>query len=460
MAFFRPWEDKSDPASANGDSSEDRMDNFDRHGENIEPPAKKLRKHLCIHQQQMIIVIYNNVVLRFGKARAIEETSSLTEIPPSTINKIVRQGPSSRKRRIDRGKKKEIDASTAKFLRTIIYDSYSRREIPTVDTIIRDINARNIPIKMAASTIKYNIKKLGFKFGSIDKRASVMESRRIVEWRHTYLEKIQLYRREQKPIYYLDETWYDTHDTAKKGWTDKSKHCNVDVPYNKGTRLIILHCGSENGWVSNCLKIMGKNINDCKIDYHDNMNADVFEEWFQNSLIPQLEPGSVIVLDNAPYHSRLVEKVPNTSSCKDEIRNFLHKNDLYFEENYSKKQLLEVLSTKNFPKKYVVDEMANAANFIVLRLPPYFCIFNPIELIWGQLKKRIRRKNIFPTKDDHVVDLIKSEISAISGLDWKRKTEKIKAIEKDYCRLRTVHFDTGYRFIIDLEEDSSDSDDA
>jgi hypothetical protein len=37
-----------------------------------------------------------------------------------------------------------------------------------------------------------------------------MESRRIV-WRRSYLDNIQIYRSENRPIYYLDETWYDAH---------------------------------------------------------------------------------------------------------------------------------------------------------------------------------------------------------------------------------------------------------
>jgi hypothetical protein len=41
-----------------------------------------------------------------------------------------------------------------------------------------------------------------------------------------------------------------------------------------------------------------------------------------------------------------------------------------------------------------------------------------IELIWGQLKKRIRRNNIFPIFDKKVVELIRSEVSKITrGLE-------------------------------------------
>ena len=39
-------------------------------------------------------------------------------------------------------------------------------------------------------------------------------------------------------------------------------------------------------------------------DYYDSMNAEAYESWFQKRLCPNLEPDSVIVIDNASYHSR------------------------------------------------------------------------------------------------------------------------------------------------------------
>ncbi|RZC39542.1 DDE 3 domain containing protein, partial [Asbolus verrucosus] len=91
-------------------------------------------------------------------------------------------------------------------------------------------------------------------------------------------------------------------------------------------------------------------------------------------------------MDNASYHSAQTEKIPNTSSNKEEIKEFLQNNDLFFEESYTKKQLLEVLKTRQFTKKYNVDDMAKERGFQVLRLPPYHCNFNPIEMIWAELK--------------------------------------------------------------------------
>ena len=42
-------------------------------------------------------------------------------------------------------------------------------------------------------------------------------------------------------------------------------------------------------------------------NYNDDMNAEVFEKWFANTLIPNLPKDRkvVIVMDNAKYHSLL-----------------------------------------------------------------------------------------------------------------------------------------------------------
>lgn len=75
---------------------------------------------------------------------------------------------------------------------------------------------------------------------------------------------------------------------------------------------------------------------------------NILGTWFSNYLIPGLEPNTAIVLDKAPYHSRLVEKMSNKSGSKSGIKNFLINYDLYIENAYTKEQLLAVLKTKTF----------------------------------------------------------------------------------------------------------------
>jgi hypothetical protein len=85
-------------------------------------------------------------------------------------------------------------------------------------------------------------------------------------------------------------------------------------------------------------------------------------------------------MDNVSYHSVHLDKVPNTASKKLTLEEFLRKQDVYFEDNYTKKQLLEVLGTREFPKKYKTDTLTAESGHEILRFPPYHCIFNPIEI--------------------------------------------------------------------------------
>jgi hypothetical protein len=77
------------------------------------------------------------------------------------------------------------------------------------------------------------------------------------------------------------------------------------------------------------------------------MCNEIFMEWFRTKLLPNSPENSVIIIDNASYHSVQKFKIPNTGSREIEIMEFWEKNYLYFEENYTKKELLEVLKNEN-----------------------------------------------------------------------------------------------------------------
>jgi transposase len=77
--------------------------------------------------------------------------------------------------------------------------------------------------------------------------------------------------------------------------------------------------------------------------YSENTNTQVFNTWVKDSLCQVLEPGDVIVLDNASFHK-------------------------------SKEMIASI----------------EAVGASVLFLPPYSPDFNKIEKFWGTLKKRVR----------------------------------------------------------------------
>tara|TARA_B000000460_G_C21419082_1_gene350015 strand:- start:15 stop:305 length:291 start_codon:yes stop_codon:yes gene_type:complete len=73
------------------------------------------------------------------------------------------------------------------------------------------------------------------------------------------------------------------------------------------------------------------------------MTKDLFTSWFEQILVPQLEPGKIIILDNAKVHKA--------------------------EEIY---------------------DLAASAGCRILFLPPYSPDLNPIEKFWANLKREIK----------------------------------------------------------------------
>lgn len=288
-----------------------------------------------------------------------------------------------------------------------------------------------------------------------------MESPRIRLWRCKYLDQIAAARKAGKPIVYLDETWYDTHERLSRCWTDGSPGSELKTSRVRGKRLLLLHAGGENGWVSDAFFISGKNIKDCSADYHGDMNANVFEEWFKNQLCPNLEPRTCIVMDNASYHSRILEKIPNASWKKGDIIDFLQAKKVDIPEPPPLKPcLLNMVQSLQLQKVMAVDAMAESLGHEVLRLPPYHCVFNPIELVWGELKGYIRRHNVNPTCDESVVSLVRQAADLITTDKWKQyvgHAEKEESNFKGFDDYVDSCEDTG-QFVFEINGDESSED--
>lgn len=392
---------------------------------------KNKRVHLPRKAKELVLNVYNTLQ-EDGDKYPLKKTAHLTKVPITTVQKIIKNGVYVRKTRKDTGQRRTLFDFDLDVIRRTVYSMYEENILPTLKTVHQRLNDNNTGVNCSISTLRNALKSMGFTYKKVDKRRVLMESYRLRQWRHKYLLTIKKFREEQRPITYLDETWYDTYETESKGWTNGSEQCTVSVPASRGKRLIILNAGSENGWVDNCSFLSAKNIRHCNVDYHDNMNAEVFEKWFTEKLLPNLPANNVIVMDNASYHSRQINKVPTQNNTKAEIIEYLYKNDIYFEESYNKAQLLEVVKSKPVDKIYYCDTAAENLGHSVLRLPPYYCIFNPIELIWSQLKNGIRKHNTAPTVSHKVIETINSEINKITAENWKNCVRHVIEIENQY----------------------------
>ncbi|CAH2105951.1 unnamed protein product [Euphydryas editha] len=122
-------------------------------------------------------------------------------------------------------------------------------------------------------------------------------------------------------------------------------------------------------------------------DYRSEMNAHNFTKWITEKLIPNLHEPSIIVFDNAPYHSVITNKASTSSSRIEEIKNWLIENNVEFDPRLRKPNLLTLVKQHKPQPIYEIDELLGENGHTVVRLPPYHCDLNPIELIWDIAKK-------------------------------------------------------------------------
>lgn len=81
-------------------------------------------------------------------------------------------------------------------------------------------------------------------------------------------------------------------------------------------------------------------------------------------------------------------------------------------------------------KKYEVDEIALQMGHDVVRLPPYHCQYNPIELIWAQVKGEVANKNnSFKIVD--VENLANNAIESVTIDNWKRCVEHCERLQNE-----------------------------
>lgn len=338
----------------------------------------------------------------------------------------------------------KIDDLDRNALRQKVHSFWLKKEVPTIDKVLEAVNDDPALPNFKRTTLYTTIKKLDFVFTK-RKRCSVLTEREdLLVWRQNYLYDIRKFREEGRTIYYLDETWVNTGDCVDKLWVDKSIKSKHDAfnrglttgatnPTGKGQRLIVLHIGSHRGFLEGGLLCFLSKKNSS--DYHDEMNGDNFHEWFE-SIIPRLEPNSVIVMDNAPYHSVRTEKIPTTSSKKEVILSWLLSKGVVIDKQLFKPQLMaKVREIKGQYISYVVDNMAKNAGHTILRLPPYHCELNPIELAWAMVKTYVKQNNTTFRIDD-VKNLLNTAIDRVTSENWENfiqhvKTEENKMTEVD-----------------------------
>ena len=122
------------------------------------------------------------------------------------------------------------------------------------------------------------------------------------------------------------------------------------------------------------------------------MDAENYEKYFEKSC-KLLKPNSLIIIDNASYHSRNSDDYPKSKWKKAQFEQWMKENKVNFPSDALRSELCVLCKThRNEKNAKVVEKIAKKYGMEVLRLPPYHCELNAIELIWADDKILLQEK--------------------------------------------------------------------
>jgi transposase len=359
-------------------------------------------------------------------------------------------------------RKAELDSFDGQVIRNTVRDFYLiEKKVPTCSKLLTAIKEK-IDFPWCAETLRKILKQMGFEWKKcINKRKILMEGPHILDWRFKYLSSIRKAREEGKQIIYLYETWVDNTLTFKKCWQSDGI-CDIQTNSSSSNRLVIVHAGCESGFLENSLVIFKAGL--VTGEYHGQMNAKNFEKWVTDRLLPSIPANSIIVMDNAPYRTVEHNKAPTKYALKSEMMSWLESNNIPFTSAMRKVQLFHLISQfKSREKVFHIDELFKETGHTVVRLPPYMCELNLIELAWAKVKRIVRGTNI--TTDFSLLKLeetTRNAIAEVNADDWKVFCNHMKKTEEEYWVKDAILETEIEKFMIcvDVSESSSSESDS
>ena len=203
--------------------------------------------------------------------------------------------------------------------------------------------------------------------------------------RSIYLQSVQTLRAAGYPIIYMDEAWF-SHPRMSGGRKNKLslKH---NHPANKTLpKVMTIYAGGQSNFVPGTLMV--KNLKHCHKSSTRPYGVDkeVFNDYIDQKLLPNIPKNSVIVMDNASFHQRPKISLLHSNTSRDEYQNYHRvksRNKSLFLP--SLEQLQEEAAELCVVLMSHLDHRC-----VFLRLPPYHTCLNPMELAWGDVRALLR----------------------------------------------------------------------
>ena len=218
--------------------------------------------------------------------------------------------------------------------------------------------------------------------------------------RSNCIDTVLKYRQAGRTIYHTDERWLTKNMTSDRTWKDGTSDASLKVPSGKGGRIIVAHVASRKTRIVVCAAwvFVGKKNSG---DYHAEMNSTSWLIWLEDSVLPKIRSG-VLVIDRAPYHLVRNEAIRPAASRfrKDQVSDWLEAKNLVLAERGPQwrttctRAVLKKRADENRPiPHYLVQDLTARFDMSVLISPVAHPELNPIEMGWGTVKMALKRAN-------------------------------------------------------------------
>ena len=336
---------------------------------------------------------------------AIRLTSSATGIAEITVRRIVAE-QNNNNTLSPPLKKGSRPYAVGGSVKTICQDTIRSHNILRKHLSVRllvGILNDDHQIEVARETLRRCLLRWKIIHGSVQRHTALRERDYVVKARREYLIKKMALNKSEVSLVYLDESYINkNHSGSDVAWhccdwkdnprLDKSFGPYINKPSGKGERFIILNAVTKDGWVDGAqLVFQAKRRTG---DYHGAMNEENFTKWFTHQLLPNIPDDTVIIMDNASYHNMFLDDgVPQLTSKKIVLQKWLTDNNISFDDNFLRIQLVDLINKYRPTRLFKLDHMLSNdplyknRNISILRTPQYHPELQPIERCWGVVKQ-------------------------------------------------------------------------
>ncbi|KAI5635309.1 hypothetical protein NE865_12001 [Phthorimaea operculella] len=453
-----------------------------------EPSSSKQRGHydkkrVVIHRQarevanlvlEKCIEEKQNQRMTLPLNQAFERASYYTGISKKTLATIQKQAkkgplftPSHKGKPINKKNNMIVDDFVRSVLHRTIEEFYlTKNTVPTGPKLMAAIKDK-IDFPWTVASFRKLLKAMGYKWVECkNKRRILIEKPAVVYARSMYLRAIRQYRQDERNIFFLDEMWVDHNLTFKKSLRSLSDAVLPDP--SSSNRLILVHARSPAQFLNGAKWLFQAST--ATADQGEmKQNQINFEKWATEVLIPNLPPSSVVVMDTieAPGHTVKQESnAPTMASTKPAMLEWLAKNEVKASDSMRKDELVRLIKIKNEPTEtFKIDDLLKSNGHIVLKLPPYMCDLNPVELAWVKVKSIVKKLNV-ETKLSlpKLQEVTELAISQVTDEDWRSFDYRVTVLEEEYWERDRLMDDAVDKFVIEgggdvkagKEDDDSD----